>query len=152
MGGGVEQHAFQGQPLLGLLIGLLGDPHAGSGEPLSQLVPDQLKLSQVKHPRLGEPLRWQLQATHGIGGDEGVGQLALQTGDLAPEAPPSGALSRLADALAQRWGWTRMRVRPGLGKLHCSHCRDLSNPLRVWARLSGHQRSASRQVHSASST
>jgi hypothetical protein len=52
MGGRIQQHALEGQPLLSLQVGLLGDPHPRSGQTLCQLVARQLQLSQIKHPRL----------------------------------------------------------------------------------------------------
>ena len=110
MGGRVQQHALEGKPLLSLLVGLLGDPHARGGEALGQLVARQLQLSQIEHPRLGEPGRRLREPAHGVGGHEGGGQLALQTSDLVPEGAAGGTLGRLTGAVAQQDRSIRMRA------------------------------------------
>jgi hypothetical protein len=99
--GGIEQHALQGQPLLSLLLGLLGDPHPRRGETLGQLVANPLQLPKIKQSRLGEALRWPLEPAHRVGGDERLGQLALQPRDLGPEAAPGSLLRRFGSALTQ---------------------------------------------------
>jgi hypothetical protein len=102
VGGRVQQHALEGQPLLSLLVGLLGDPHARGVEALGQLVARHLQLSQIEHPRLGEPGRGLREPAHRVGGHEGVGQLALQAGDLGPQGAAGRPLGLLGGAFAQQ--------------------------------------------------
>jgi hypothetical protein len=71
-------------------------------QPLGELVTHQLQLPEAEHPRLGVDRHRLVEAAHRIGGHEGMGQVALESGDLGPERPPGRAFVRLDGALAQR--------------------------------------------------
>src|SRR3954451_12162460 len=90
----LEQHALE-QPAIALLdVGARGELAAGLGEPVRQTVAQVFELGQREHPRArgaarserdAQPRAWERA-------DQRVLQFALETGHLAAQIAPGGAL------------------------------------------------------------
>jgi hypothetical protein len=122
----VEHHQLEDQALVLLRVCPLGDRRASGVHALGEVVTDTLELAQIEHARLGGRASRLLEPAHRIGGDEGVGKLALESGDLPAQRASRCALRKPILVLDGAKYGRRVRdrdlrsvVRPP-EKLHCS--------------------------------
>jgi hypothetical protein len=91
--GWLQQHLLEIETVGGLHIRALADRHARGAEALRKIVPDPLELAKPEQPWIaGGRGRGLVKAAHRIGGDERIGELALDPRDLLPQRPSRGQL------------------------------------------------------------
>jgi hypothetical protein len=91
--GRVKQDPLEIETVGGLHLCALRDRHARGVEALRELVADPFQIAEIEQPRVAPWIGGSLvESSHRVGGDERIGQLALQPRDLFAQRPPRGQL------------------------------------------------------------
>jgi hypothetical protein len=97
MFGGFQQHVLETQPVRGLHLCAVGNRQARGTKSFREVIAHALQLAEIEQsrvaPRLGGTV---MESSHRVGGDECVGELPLESGNLRAERAPRGELALLS--------------------------------------------------------